>query len=83
MGNEENDQGDDGSEAWREHVGEAQRLVAGRISLGQQPADLARVLALVAIGGPGTVALRALSRVSGGTKAFDRRALRNDAIVGW
>ena len=75
---------DDGSEAWREHVGEAQRLVAGRISLGQQPADLAHVLALMAIGGPGTVALRALSRVSGGAKAFDRRALRNDAaIVGW
>jgi len=84
VGNEENDQGDDGSEAWRDHVAEAQRLVAGRISLGQQPADLPRVLALIALGGPGTVTLRALSRVSGGANAFNRLPLRNEAaVVGW
>ena len=62
--------GDDGSEGWRDHVAEAQKLVAGRISLGQRPADLPRVLALVALGGPATVALRALSRVSGGAKSL-------------
>ena len=76
--------GSDGSEGWRDHVAEAQKLVAGRISLGARPGDLAKVLALAAVGAPATVALRALSRVSGGAKTFDRLALRNDAAgVGW
>ena len=58
--------------------------MAGRISLGQRPADLPRILALVALGGPATIAVRALSRVSGGGKSFDRLALRNEAaFVGW
>jgi hypothetical protein len=75
---------EDGSEGWRDHVAEAQKLVAGRISLGQRPSDLPRILALVALGGPATIALRALSRVSGGAKSFDRLALRNAAaVVGW
>jgi hypothetical protein len=74
----------DGSEAWRDHISEAQKLVAGRISLGARPSDLSHVLALVALGAPAIVALRALSRISGGEKSFGRFALRNDAaVVGW
>jgi Helicase conserved C-terminal domain len=74
----------DGSEAWRDHVAEAQKLVAGRISLGARPTDLSQILALVALGAPAIVALRALSRISGGEKSFGRLALRSDAaLVGW
>lgn len=80
----EDEPADDGSEGWRDHVTEAQKLVTGRIALGPRPDDLSRILALVALGSPGTVALRALSRVSGGAKAFDRLALRNEAAtIGW
>jgi hypothetical protein len=74
----------DGSEAWRDHIAEAQKLVAGRISLGARPTDLSQILALVAVGAPAIVAVRALSRISGGEKSFDRLELRNDAaVVGW
>ena len=77
------EQGDE-SEAWRDHVAEAQKLIAGRRPLGPRPADLASVIAHVAIGAPATVAMRALSRVSGGAATVGRLALRNDAAtVGW
>lgn len=51
---------------WSEHVEEARKLAEGRVRLGRPPADLSRVLTLMAVAGPGTTALRALRRVSGG-----------------
>lgn len=51
--------------AWEDHVGELRNLIAGRIGLGRRPADLARVLAEIALGGPATVAFRGLTRLTG------------------
>lgn len=51
---------------WSEHVKEARKLVEGEVRLGRPPTDLSRVLALVALAGPGTVALRALWRLTDG-----------------
>ena len=48
---------------WSRHVDEARRLVDGSLELGSPPKDLISTLALLAIGGPGIVALRALERV--------------------
>jgi hypothetical protein len=67
--------------AWTAHVAEAQRLAAGTVKLGRPPSDLAKVLATTALGAPGTVALRALSRISGGVEALTETQLRNEA--GW
>ena len=50
---------------WTEHVDEVRKLLAGALQLEKRPADLAEVLTLMAISGPGTVALRALRRVTG------------------
>lgn len=47
---------------WGEHVGLARRASNGELELGRRPDDLAAVLADLALGGPGQVALRALSR---------------------
>jgi hypothetical protein len=59
----------DGDAAVAEHVDFArQRLSetrAGALALGRPPGDLDRVIALQAIAGPGTTALRALARVTG------------------
>lgn len=48
---------------WSDHVEDVRRLQNGSIVLGRRPADLADVLALMAVAAPGTVALRALRRV--------------------
>ncbi len=48
---------------WSRHVQLVQELVQGRSSLGNPPADLPRVLALLAIAGPGVASLRALERI--------------------
>lgn len=48
---------------WSRHVQLAQELVRGRSPLGKPPAELPRVLALLAIAGPGVVSLRALERI--------------------
>ena len=81
---EEEESETDGNEAWRDHVAEAQKLVRGPVLLGPRPTDLANVLAQLSIGGPATVALRALSRVCGGSKVLDKDRLRNDAAaIGW
>jgi hypothetical protein len=73
---------DDGAEdAWSGHVAEAQRLASGVVPLGRPPQDLARVLATMALGAPGPIALRALARISGGGEALIDRHLRNEA--GW
>ena len=48
--------------AWGSVVKQAQDLATGRHKLGSPPSDLARVLALMAIGSPAVCALRALAR---------------------
>ena len=50
---------------WADHVTAAQQLATSPPALGRPPADLTEVLAEMAIGGPGTCALRALTRVAG------------------
>ena len=68
---------------WQEHVELARSVVDGALDpdLGRRPEDLPDVLARLAVGGPGTLALRALTRVTGLrptrlTPAFPRRGLR-------
>jgi hypothetical protein len=52
---------------WMEHVELARDAVDGPLDpvLGRRPEDLLDVLARLAVGGPGTLALRALTRVTG------------------
>jgi hypothetical protein len=52
---------------WQEHVELARSAVDGTLDppLGRRPEDLPEVLARLAVGGPGTLALRALTRVTG------------------
>src|SRR5439155_2396496 len=66
-------------EGWTAHVAELVRAASGQIRLGPQPEDLAEVLAQVAVGAPGVVSLRALSRICGGPDALRVRGRRNDA----
>lgn len=69
---------------WAEHVEYARELVAGRLRLGRPPEDLSLVLAQMALAAPGTAALRALSRVTGGLESKVPAALRTSAAqVGW
>ena len=49
-----------------------QQLVRGELPLGRRPPELALVLARIALAGPGVAALRALSRICGGTAALGR-----------
>jgi hypothetical protein len=68
---------DDGGTAWSRHVELARELIAGRIALGPPPDDLARILALSGLAGPGVAALRALGRivpVSDGDAKLDLRS---------
>ncbi len=53
------------ADGWKKHVDMFQRLLDGSHQLGKPPAELARVLANVALASPGVVALRALQRVIG------------------
>jgi hypothetical protein len=66
----------DGDAAVDEHIDFAWQLLsdvrAGGSPLGRPPDDLDRVLALQAIAGPGTTALRALARVTGFTHLEDQ-----------
>ena len=78
------EQDDEDGSRWADHVAAAQRLAASPPTLGRPPADLAEVLAVMAIGGPGTCALRALTRVAGGSAADSETRLRQAAAtVGW
>lgn len=59
------DESDDATPArWAEHVQHAQALLGGEVPLGRQPDDLAEVLALVGVAGPGVCSLRALARAT-------------------
>lgn len=79
------DADDEGHEdAWSAHVAEAHRLATGALKLGRPPADLTKVLATLALGGPGPVALRALSRIAGGADALTDVRVRNEAgSIAW
>ena len=81
------DFGEEGREGsnWDGHVEHARRLFGNRFyemrGLGRPPDDLARVLASLALGGPGVCALRALARVA---PQAEERVLRNSAArVAW
>lgn len=50
------------------------------LDLGQRPPDLAEVLARLAVAGPGVCALRALSRVAGGSRALVHPEIRSRAF---
>jgi hypothetical protein len=59
--------GPDEGRGWRHHVEEARQVLADwRTRLGRPPADLAHVIAQLAVAGPAVVALRAIARISGG-----------------
>lgn len=57
-------EGDDDHSGWSDHVAHAREFLAGRKHLGRPPQDLADVLTLMALGGPGVVMLRALWRLA-------------------
>jgi hypothetical protein len=70
---------------WSEHVESARKLIDGHLRLGRQPDDLALVLAQMALAAPGTTALRALSRVTGGLKTtrVSTEMRTSAAQIGW
>jgi hypothetical protein len=69
---------------WADHVAEAQQLAASPRALGRPPADLAEMLAKMAIGGPATCTLRALARIAGNTSAVGETWIREAAAtVAW
>ena len=74
----------DGESVWSLHVAEARRLVSGDLTLGRPPEDLAHIVAKLALGGPAVVALRALTRVSGGQAMLNDPECRHAAgRVAW
>jgi len=66
-------------EAWSSHVDQAHALRNGRQPLGRRPDDLVDVLARMAVAAPANVALRAISRVTGGIANASSSELRNAA----
>ncbi len=64
-GLEEADNSDDAGDGWHKHIARALHVVRNPGELGRHPDDLVRVLARVAIAGPGVTSLRALQRASG------------------
>jgi hypothetical protein len=77
------DPADEDASLWAEHVHQVLRLADGSLLLGRPPADLVRVLALLAIAGPGVTALRSLSRISGGPNAIGGETRSGAARVAW
>jgi hypothetical protein len=69
------------ADGWTAHVAELIRAASGQLRLGPRPADLPEVLAKIAVGAPGVVALRALSRICGGATSLRAPSIRNNA--GW
>lgn len=73
-----------GESAWRLHIEEARKLLAKGADLGRPPADLARVVAELAVAGPGVCALRAVARITGGSAVLHEADRRHGAgRVGW
>jgi hypothetical protein len=70
----------DVGERWRDHLREARRVAYSEwLPEGRPPKDLADVLALNAVAGPGVCALRALARVVGNTTAYWHNQVRHAA----
>lgn len=68
---------------WDAHVDNLRELQDG-LSLGEPPSDLPEVLALVALGGPATCALRALSATAADQRTLDSPRVRMAAAqIGW
>lgn len=61
-------QGEDDDTRWADHVRKVRDLLKGSETLGRRPADLAEVLAQLAVAGPGTCAFRTFMRRANGTK---------------
>ncbi len=73
-----------GEEGWVDHVREARQLIDGKISLGRPPQNLLAVLAKLAVAGPATCTLRALSRVTTNEIASEHPTVRHAAgQVAW
>lgn len=72
---------------WAEHVAQALEAARdyhrGQFVLGRPPADLARVLAYMAVGGPGVVAWRALARITGGLSTANSARRTGAAQIAW
>ena len=74
----------DDSTAWAAHIGRVRELAAGQVRLGPKPGTSPSVLAQMAIASPGVTTLRALARISGGTRALTTMSVRNSAAqVAW
>jgi hypothetical protein len=70
------------SNLWAQHVELAGRAADGALSLGRRPADLPLILAELALGGPGVLALRSLARVT--NASYDDTTVRDRAAqVAW
>jgi hypothetical protein len=70
--------------AWKEHVAQLTDFAHRAGQLGPAPADLADVLALLAVAGPAVAALRALARVAGSDRAIEDVSVRDAAgTVAW
>jgi hypothetical protein len=67
---------DEGSSRFRDHIGLMEEAGRGEVVLGPRPDDLPRVLAELALAGPGCCALRALTRIAG---SVDEQALLSAA----
>lgn len=72
--------GDDSGERWSDHVEQARLAASGATPSGRPPTDLAEVLALLAVAGPGTCALRALRSQTGPLKG-DQELHQRDAAA--
>ena len=69
---------------WAEHIQAARDVLDDPSTLGRVPDDLIDVLAMMAVGGPATCALRAFARVSHETRDFRNANARDGAArVAW
>lgn len=68
--------------AWQDHIGQL-KIVASEMRLGAMPSDLAEVLALMALGGPGTVAVRTFLRVADQNEEAVSAVRTASARIGW
>lgn len=78
-GDEDDDE--ENSRSWRQHVSRLLDVLNNGTELGPRPANLSRILALVAIGSPATAALRALIKHAPGDD--ERDLWLSAASVGW
>jgi hypothetical protein len=69
---------DDAESRWADHVERARSLIRGELTLGRRPDDLESTVAQLAVAGWGTVASRALTRVTSGA-GHKQRHLRDAA----